>query len=458
MSFLWLRPAIEMEIFCDCANRKGYFVTVYGLSLCSTSPVDDDMMKNALTHLFRKVPSLRTCFRKRENTLWACEMIHEQLDFQVTETKDLVTATEELFNYKFPTTEGPLWCARLLPSTSPFPSSQPDLIPSSDFPHTRTLLLANHHGIADGTTNIFIAQSLLQILDDMITGKPVDDKVQMGNVASGEETKVILTAMVKRLREDKDRLQSIIEDINKSRKAEKLIPQTFPMPMDSNYRVEMVLQDLDKETTQKFFKRCKQEGVTVNSAMTAVINVSLVDFVREGGLEQDTYTIHELHGINMRRYWSGNTNGTLGCHMLLPRVLFSTPAKWREGFWEYTRTIHDTIVRGLEEKDAFLSLLEMVEGASPETIFEKRPYSECDYAIGNIGNVDNRITTKMQNVQLCHLVRSVSCWNDPMYSFFHTLNGCFAYSLVYCNDVLTREMASRFLDITFDNIRAVTQQ
>ncbi|MPC35135.1 hypothetical protein E2C01_028551 [Portunus trituberculatus] len=364
---------------------------------------------------------------------------------------------EDLFIYEFPTTEGPLWCARLLPSTAPLPSSLPEVIASCDFPHTRILLLANHHGINDGTSNTFIAESLLHILDDMIAGNPIDDKVQIGTLADGEESKAILTVMAEKMRQDSDFQQNIIEEANKSRKTEKLIPRAYPMPRGPNPKVQIVMQDLDKETTQNFFKRCKQEGVTVNTAMTSVINVSLVDFVREGGLEQDTYTVHELHSVNLRRYWSGNTDKTLGCHMLMPRVLHPTPAKWREGFWEYTRTIHETLLRGLEEKDAFLYLLNVGEGIPLEKLFEERPYPECDYAIGNIGNLDRRLTTKRQHISLCHLVRSTACWNDPMYSFFHTLNGCFAYSLVYCCDVLTREMAIRFLEITFDNLKAIAQ-
>lgn len=456
-SFLWHRPATEVEALFDYANGRGYFVTVYGLSLCSASPVSDDMMENALKHLFRKVPSLRTCFRNQEDTLWACEMKHERLDFQVTETEDTVTAIEDLFRYKFPTTEGPLWCARLLPSTAPLPSSQPDVIASCDFPNTRILLLANHHGIADGTTNVFIAESLVHILDDMIAGTPVDDNVQMGTLVSGEESKIILTAMAEQLREDKDLQQKVIEEANRFHNAEKLIPRAYPMPRGPNPAVQIVMHDLDKETTQNLFKRCKQEGVTVNTAVTAVINVSLVDFVREGGLEQDTYTIHELHAVNLRRYWSGNKDKTLGCHMMLSHVLLPTPAKWREGFWEYARTMHATLLQGLEEKDAFLYVLNKEKVANPEELFEKRPYPECDYAIGNTGNLDRSHTTKRQHVRLCHLVRSSAPWNDPMYSFFHTLNGCFSYSLVYCTDILTREMAKKLLEITFDNLKTITQ-
>ncbi|MPC88049.1 hypothetical protein E2C01_082939 [Portunus trituberculatus] len=50
--FHWHRPATGVETLFDCANRKGHFVTIYALSLCSASPVGDDMMENALKHLF----------------------------------------------------------------------------------------------------------------------------------------------------------------------------------------------------------------------------------------------------------------------------------------------------------------------------------------------------------------------------------------------------------------------
>ena len=33
--------------------------------------------------LDRKVPTLRLCFRHREDVLWACDMNREQIDFKV---------------------------------------------------------------------------------------------------------------------------------------------------------------------------------------------------------------------------------------------------------------------------------------------------------------------------------------------------------------------------------------
>ncbi|KAK8373369.1 hypothetical protein O3P69_016278 [Scylla paramamosain] len=253
-SFVWLRPATEMENLLDCAARKGFYTTVVGLTVRSIVPLSDHHIKETLHHMFR----LDICLTS------------------VTDTQELVQAVETLMQYHFPTTEGPLWCARLLPASDPGCSFRQEL--SATFPYTRTLLLANHHGIADGTSNMYIVNAFLNVLDDMLSDKAVDDAVQLGRIDAGEETKDIITTRMMELMEDEDH--------------------------------QIVLRDLDKETTQSFISKCKEEQITLNSGLLAVFNTSLVDFVLEGGLEQDFYRIQELHAVNMRRYWSSNTSGS----------------------------------------------------------------------------------------------------------------------------------------------------
>uniref|UniRef100_A0A0P4W7J8 Condensation domain-containing protein n=1 Tax=Scylla olivacea TaxID=85551 RepID=A0A0P4W7J8_SCYOL len=454
-SFIWLRPATEMEELMDCANKKGLFVTVYGLTLRSSVPLTDSHIEESLRHTFRKVPSLRTCFRKRGDTLWACDMNREQLDFQVTDNRELVPVAEALLHYYFPTTEGPLWCARLLSAGAPGRCSRPDL--AAAFPHTRTLLLANHHGIADGTTNMFVTNAFLQVLNDVLAGKPVDDTVQLGKVVAGEETKALLTAKIEELTKDKDRFKQLQDDTIKAQQAEKLIPRTYPMPRDPNFKCQIVLRDLDKDSTMAFIRKCKQEGVTVNSGLASVFNVSLVDFVREGGLQQDFYHIRELHTVSLRRNWSGDTSGTLGVHMMALENKISTPARWRDNFWEYARGMHKSLSQAIHGNDALMYVVSMSMGGSIEDHFKERPMAECDYGSANMGNADHLIPTEGQHVRLAHLLRVTSCWNDPMYYMFHTLHGCFMYSLTYASDILSRENAQKLVDKTFDNLLAVTQ-
>lgn len=54
-SFIWLRPATDMEASFNCANKKRVYVTVYGLTLRSTVPLTEGHIKQALLHTFRYV-------------------------------------------------------------------------------------------------------------------------------------------------------------------------------------------------------------------------------------------------------------------------------------------------------------------------------------------------------------------------------------------------------------------
>lgn len=455
-SFIWLRPATDFEAVLNSANKKGYFVTVYGLTLRSAVPLTEDHIKRALLHTFRKVPTLRMCFRKRSNILWACDMNREELNFQVMDTKDVTQAIESLLHHKFPTTDGPLWCARVLPCDATVPSVRPEL--DADFPHTRLMLLANHHGIADGTTNMFITDAFLHILDNVVTGTAIDDTVQLGRLVAGEETDAILNARKADLEKDENHLKLLMDKIKKLKTEEKLIPRVYPMPMDPNFRCQIVLADLDRETTQRFIKKCKKEQVTVNSGLVAVFNVGLVDFLREGGLEQDEYHINEMHTVSMRRYWSGDTAGTLGVHMMALQNIVSTPAKWRDNFWEYARIVHKKIGQMLQEKEAVMYVIKItleLQGRDKDELFDERPYPEIDYGAANMGNADRLVQTEGRQVRLTHLIRVTSCFNDPMYHLFHTLHGCLMYSLTYANDILTRETAQKLVDKTFENLRTL---
>ena len=375
--------------------------------------------------------------------------------FQVIDTRELVPAVEALLRYHFPTTEGPLWCARLLPPEALGRCSRSDL--AAAFPHSRTLLLANHHGIADGTTNMFVTDTFLRVLDDVLADKPVDDTVQLGRVVAGEQTKALLTAKMEELTKDKDRFKQLQNDLKRALQAEKLIPRTYPMPRDPNFKCQIVLRDMDKESTLCFIRKCKQEGVTVNSGLASVFNVSLVDFVKEGGLQQDFYRIRDMHTVNMRRNWPGDTSGTLGVHMMAFENKISTPGRWRDNFWEYARGMHKSLSQAIKRNDALMNVVLMSREGSTEDRFKKRPMPECDYGSANLGNADHLIPTEGQQVRLVHLLRVTSCWNAPMYCIFHTLRGCFMYSLTYASDVLSRENAQRLVDKIFDNLMAVTQ-
>lgn len=198
-------------------------------------------------------------------------MNREQIDFKAVDTSDQLKVQEELMNRQFNNSEGPLWCARLLQQDSCGSSTSPGL--ADAFPHSRSLVLANHHGIADGTTNNRMMNIFLQILDDVIAGKAIDDTEQLGELASGEETEALLETMKQKLNKDENLLKQTSVEMEKRHEAEKLIPLAFPQPEDPNYTTKIVTENLDEETTTRFLRRCKQEGVTVNSGFVILSTV-----------------------------------------------------------------------------------------------------------------------------------------------------------------------------------------
>ncbi|MPC22090.1 hypothetical protein E2C01_015095 [Portunus trituberculatus] len=369
----------------------------------------------------------------------------------VTDKQELEEAVEALFHYHFPTTEGPLWCARLLPAEVPGRCSRPDL--PAAFPYSRTLLLANHHGIADGTTNMFVTDAFLRVLDDVLAGKPIDDTAQLGKLTAGEETKTKMQELTK----DQDHLKQVQRELEEMHHSEKLIQRVYPMPREPEVKFQVVLQDLDEERSQAFISKCRKEGVTVNSGLSAVFSVSFVDFVQEGGLQEDFYTIRDRFPVNMRQYWQGDTSETLGVHIMIIESTISTPTTWRDNFWGYSRGIHKNIRRAIEENDALLHTMATMSDLNTENIFEESPTPVCDYGISNMGNSDGLIPTEGQHVRLAHLLTATSCWNSPLYHMLHTLRGCLMYSFVYANDFLTRGKAQQLVDKVFENLMSVTK-
>ncbi len=184
----------------------------------------------------------------------------------------------------------------------------------------------------------------------MVAGKSITDSAQLGKLVAGEETEVLMRKAMHELMKDDDSSQHLREDMERSRRKKKLVPLAFPMATESHFESQIVLRDLDLKTTQNFITKCKKEKVTVNSGLTAVLNVSLVDFLRQGGLEKEFYHIHEVHAVNLRRYWSGDTLGTLGVHAMDIDNVVLTPANWRGNFRAYAINVNKHIGQGLQVK------------------------------------------------------------------------------------------------------------
>ncbi|KAK4320388.1 hypothetical protein Pmani_008739 [Petrolisthes manimaculis] len=185
---MWLRPAGDKEEYFEVGHQLGFFQTNYNLSMCSTKPLDRTLLTKVLTHLFWKVPVLRVCLGRRKGQLWLKKMSGCILDLKVLNEGELEKERDRLLTCTFNTDEGPMWCMSVVPEQpqqsshhhcQPQESSHHHCQPQQSSHYHYNLLFGTHHTIADGFTNIRICHMLHEILNDVLTGRTVDDKEQL---------------------------------------------------------------------------------------------------------------------------------------------------------------------------------------------------------------------------------------------------------------------------------------
>lgn len=343
-------------------------------------------------------------------------------------------AQVEAWGEKFRIAEGPLWLVRLLPT-----SQKENIIDESNaaFPYQRILLLSVHHSIADGHTNCLTVDLFLRILDDLMKGNPINDHQQLGDFVDGNETFAMLEAKILQLKNNEEQLKAVQAAADEVKKKEMLTQRAFNLPKMLQGTTKMVKIDFDEETTRKFFQKSKKEGVTVNSAFTAIVTNSLTEMAKDSGTEVEKYYLHVFHAINMRQFWTGDTSKALGMHIV--SVWDTLPGSaWQDNFWEYARFVHRSIRSKTDEKEVLTPYaLKFLH----DEVQESKDYSPHtlahDVVNTNMGNLDVLIPAKGDKVRLIHLMRSSRPMTCTFLFFFHTFRGRFMVSLCYPTDLKT---------------------
>lgn len=243
--------------------------------------------------------------------------------------------------------DGPLWRARLVRGAAGEDCPLEEV--RASLPHTSHLVLGNHHGIADGTSNVRTYNLLLRILNDVIAGRPIDDQEQLGEMVSDAEFRAMVSAKLLELEEDPENLQRLVEEKKRVKKRVPLLLQCYPSLEGTEMKTEVLFEELDEDTTRRFFQRCKKEGVSVGSAFTALVNGATIDLAKKAGRTDDTFTLNESHALDLRRFLSGDASKHLGSHITILHHAVEAPAAWRESFWDYTRTLHRSLHSMLSE-------------------------------------------------------------------------------------------------------------
>nr|XP_027215407.1 uncharacterized protein LOC113808262 [Penaeus vannamei] len=422
------------------------FTTCYQLGLSTREPLLEDHVVQALRHLFRKVPSLRACYGDRNGERWLREMSEETIDFEVIPD---ATIDDELHhamhNISLSNDKGPLWGARLLPGVAEFNVSE--------FPNVSTVFLVVNHSISDGTSNMKTCGFFVQLLDAVIAGKPIDDKEQLGVFMSDEKTRKVIQEQLVFLEANPDLMRKTKEEVHAYQSIRSLVKSTYKGVGDIVAKTLTMTKELGPDATASFVKRCRSEGVTVNSAFTALANIATVEILNEGGLEQDTYTIRGDHLLNARRYWGGDTSHYLGCHVLpLKPVLIETPRNVGENFWDFARLTHQKLSKKIKGVTALQE--EAMKPYVPKNP-DFNPQYEFEFVLTNMGDVTETVTEGGHNVNVINVIRSVCIQTAPIAfnSFIHSFRGRFMHTLVYNSSFLNHKMAKDYCEKIFNHIQ-----
>nr|XP_045590881.1 uncharacterized protein LOC123752900 isoform X2 [Procambarus clarkii] len=201
--------------------------------------------------------------------------------------------------------DGPLWRVRLLSSTPEAYPPRPEI--NEKFPYRNTVIILCQHAAIDGVDLMMILVWFHKIIDDMISGKPIDDS-QFGQIADHSQTSEITQQIKSALENDPERLSSLLK-LKKEEPATSVLIEALGAPEPSQTETKFLENVfLNISDVDKFHAKCQSENISFNAGFTSVINTALVEVVREAGLTRDAYNIRSRVPIDMRRYMKGYSN------------------------------------------------------------------------------------------------------------------------------------------------------
>lgn len=389
--------------------------------------------------------------------------------------RSVTEVTQSLHTHQYNTTEGPLWCARLLPvPADPHHQQSPRFSSfcshlTSAFPHCYHLLFGFHHSLGDGSTFNKICGTFVAILDDVLAECPIDDETQIGKFEVNGDFDELMASHEEEIENNPALKKEYIDASTKGQPENSLVDQILPTESLTAHRKTLLeSQTFDCETTSEFIRRSKMEGITVNSSFAAVCNIALGDLLREKGIQQEKYVISNAHLIDMRRFWDGEVAAdNLGCYINLSnRVFVEVPGdtyqeeshdrKSLDGeqgrFWEVARGVHRGLHQLLESEDVLRRLAFVIV-----CMKTSEPYIDRDLSFNAQGDLSHLFTGR-RHVQATHMVNSTAIhWTPLVWEHVTcTVRGRLVHTVKYNSGLVTKDLVTQYMDHIYRRVHQVT--
>ncbi|KAK7017514.1 hypothetical protein SK128_001309 [Halocaridina rubra] len=432
----------------EIAHRNGVLHFPLCMTINTKVPLTTEQIERTLVHLYKKVPPLRTCFQYRGHELWIYEMDTMKLDFKEVTGGDIIEQVEALMKLRYlDSSEGPLWRVRWICEPPDAPCPIPEV--KTRLPFQYIFLMSLHHGMTDGNASFHIIEAFLRLLEDVLSGTPIDDGKQLGKLVSDQETIMVKKNIKEYFEKNPVKLMECKENMVRP-SFEPLLKEAFGFPKDPKPRTRFLISKLKSCVFDRFNEKCAENNVTFNSGFTFAINTALVELVQESGIRRDNYTVTSRHAVNLRRYWQRDHYWSFGCHIGRMHQTSHTPPYDKAKYWEYVK-IHD---KQLQEKlkDKYVLQEDVVKELhgikSPNFKGNNEPLPvDCDYYISNAYFPTSQVIGGSKLIQITNSLCFIEM-HLCEYMIFHliaSVPGNTTYTLSYSTWHITEENAKRFL-------------
>ncbi|XP_071538166.1 uncharacterized protein [Panulirus ornatus] len=358
--------------------------------------------------------------------------------------EEVYRLTQQGFTY----TEPSQWRVRLIPRGQAAFCAMPEV--KVNFPYQYDCFILAHHAISDGITIATLIQGVLDILNDLLSDRPVNDAVQLGKFSKAEKIVQVKCKIREDLIRNPQRLEALIGTLPPPEKS-LLLLEAFHRPADVTPRTRHVRRMLEPWLTDGFRAKSKTMGVTLNSSFVAVIHAAITELAREEGIVRDSYRLSSLNVVNLRRYMTSSRPLPLGGYTTSLSYSVDVGKDVRETFWQHCRKInqelqdHLKLGVALEQKVA----VEMAEEAiSPDDYYDNPPTVTHDFTVSNMGDMSLMTPGVGKHVQITSLqpLNTIHKYIHMNCHQIFTFRGRCPYTLSYVTDYMTQETANRLAD------------
>lgn len=364
------------------------------------------------------------------------------------EGKDIVEEAARLSQQGFSYTEPSQWRVRLIPCGEDASCATPEV--KADFPCQYDCLIITHHALCDGISTSTSIQSVLDILNDILSDRPVDDAEQIGEFSKATEIVALKSKIQEDLKRHPDRVEALKKTLPPPEKS-LLLLEAFPPPAVATPSTRHVMRVVEPDVIHGFRTKSKKMGVTFNSSFVAVINTAITELAREAGIVRDSYKISSNHLVNLRRYMKSSRKLALGAYNICLSHSVDVDRDARETFWQNCRKINQELQDHLKfgvalEQKVASEISE--EAVAPEDYFDNpRPVTH-DFAVTNMGDLAKILPGLGRHVQISGLM-SFNFIHRYIHMNLHqifTFRGCSPYTISYATDYMTDETANKLAD------------